>query len=241
MTTPAEKLGALHQDNAPEVNEDAMSAEADAQAQVEETASKYPGLADKQGRTFDASIHEANHDGTPAVSARNSRILKIKKGVRRGASKPGGSGPQATATGSHIGSVPGPGATPGVSQGSRAAAVSAVGGIQALGIMVMGKEWKYARDERTGTDEELGGIEAFTKYFEARGVVDIPPGVAVAIWSMAYAIPRFTQPQTQTRAQLAYAWLRHKWSSIRGARSHNRDDTIRQDDAGNGPEPKVQG
>ena len=71
-----------------------------------------------------------------------------------------------------------------------------------LGMVVGGEEWKPSHDE------SVYMATAWTDYFRAKGIKDLPPGVVVATALISYAGPRLFKPNTQTRIKMAGAKLK---------------------------------
>jgi hypothetical protein len=76
-------------------------------------------------------------------------------------------------------------------------------------ITLFGDEWKPEHD---GERDML--VDATARYFEASGVTDIPPGVALAMVVAAYALPRATKPKTLTKLQKIKLFLTQKYNEI---------------------------
>lgn len=186
------------------------------------THSLYTELRDALGNAFSPDEHVTDDDGKPILT----RAGRLKR-------KPGRKG-GATGQRSSLrvpGGIP---ATPDAAadlQSSRAVAVATVASIQSLGMMIGGDEWKMKKDESTGLDEFAHGVEAFTNYYDASGIRDIPPGLGIAIFGISYAVPRFFQPKTKSRVKLAYEWAKVKiFRGKRNAQSNSRDDRKREND-----------
>lgn len=208
----------------------------------EKSAPSMTGSArvDGFGRPFDAAIHVTDDAGEPVLT--KSGKLKCRPGCGLGGRGNKGANREAGPRSQVGGPAGGPGApTDAVRrEHTRAAAVAAVETVGTLGRMLGGEEWAFIRDESRGIDERSAGVDAFAQYFEAKGIEDIPPGVALAIWAMAYAGPRFAAPKTRGRLKLAGAWIKTKWPFKRrnkgkhtdAARTDSRDDRKRENDAG---------
>lgn len=210
------------------------------------------GLRDKQGRPFDPKLHEVDAQGRPKVTRHGwVRPKGGRRGVDRGA--PGEPGPRQTPGGSIIGDRPE--APPGEPDpGTMACAIHTVAAIETVGVMIGGQDWQFRRDKATGQDERQDGIRAWAGWYTARGIVDVPPGLALSLWAVAYAGTRLMSSKTtHTRIERGYRWARAKLGSLsmrRGgaggarqggdsARADPRADGKRQDDAGNPAQPDV--
>lgn len=158
---------------------------------------------------FDPAIHRVDKDGNP--------VRTVNGGYAR---KPGRKkGKTYDASGSTVGgakSTPMVDAAQNAHNGAKAAAIVTVHQVEVVGRMIGGEEWAYIKSDEHGIDERAQGVDAFTAYFEANGVIDIPPGVALVLWGIGYAAPRFTMPRTKSRARLVKAWIGEKFSRLFG-------------------------
>lgn len=79
---------------------------------------------------------------------------------------------------------------------------------------------------------------AYFDYCKAKGVQDVPPGVALTAALMIYVTPRLSKPQTQTRLGAVGKWIGNLWSKLRkrgasnAARVYSGNDGERQNHAG---------
>ncbi len=98
------------------------------------------------------------------------------------------------------------------------------------GVIVFGPEW--LPDPKAMEQEQLE--YAFKMYFEAKGITDIPPGVALAITCAAYAAKRLYQPVTQSRVAYMIGWIRGKFSRRKAdaTRNDTRANGLRENDPG---------
>lgn len=247
---------------ADEIASEAPPSRDDAIEQIEgEARVAHEGYTDRQGRAFDPELHVTLPDGSPKLTRNgNLTIIPVKerpkqrsgqrrRGRPRGRptkptkpTKPEAVGSTLNVAGDADDNFPGP--APG---SSRAAAVGVVGGIQAIGLTLGGEEWAYQRDERIGRDEESEGIDAFERWFESRGITDIPPGIGIAIWAASYAAMRLNKPKTKERARLGWQWAKVKLGGLFGrrgeahARADSGDDGIGQDHARDPARSTLQG
>lgn len=146
-------------------------------------------LRDTKGNRFDPNVHETLEDGSPRLS-KNGLLIR-KRG--RGAASYKASGKQdtpdnATRQAASIWDY---------RQAGRTAAHSMFAVSQLLG----GEEWRPIIDEKLGVNEPQNLEDAFAAYFEAKGIVDIPPGWGLVIAIVGYSAPRFYMPKTQSRMQ----------------------------------------
>lgn len=149
-------------------------------------AGKVKGKTDKFGRAYDAKLHESpmrfNREGF--ICCRRGGGSKPTSGINQGKSAPAGN-----ASSSFV-STP-PQADPAdvdnetkIQQTAIMCSTLFIGGAQ----MVGGEEFK----PETGEPEFLR--DSFANYFRAAGLVDIPPGVGLAIAMGAYVAKRWNQP-----------------------------------------------
>lgn len=134
-------------------------------------------LLDSSGVVFDPEQHATKRDGSPSYT-KSGRFRKLRRpnGSARAAVDP----------------------TP-ENQKYRAAAEGTVAAVEMLGMMIGGDAFRYVKDKKARIDERAAGIDAWTSYYEARDIEDIPPGLVVAIWAIAYAAPRFGDPSVRKR------------------------------------------
>lgn len=91
------------------------------------------------------------------------------------------------------------------------------------GVIIFGNEW-FPDPEISEADQ----LEfAFKAYFEAKGVIDIPPGVALAMALSGYAAKRLYMPKTQSKLSYAIGWLKGRFS-------RNKNNAARNDIGSNG-------
>ncbi len=145
-------------------------------------------LIDSVGDSFDPDIHMTGRDGVPKYTKtgkfRKKRILKSE-----------------------------PEPEPESERDPRFlnAAVATVAAVEMMAVMMGGDDFRMVSDKKKGIDERAMGVEAFATYYEAKGIDDIPPGVALAVWAIAYAAPRFAIPRVRER----FGWIRKpfRWIS----------------------------
>jgi len=155
------------------------------------------GPRDPQGNSFDPAKHQSNSDGTPKLSPKTGRLMKLRK-------------PRAAR--SSVAQPDAPLQGGGEAVQTRMAATATIESIGMLGRMLGGEEWAFVRSVEHGIDEKASGIDAFDQYYTAKGVTDIPPGVIIAIWALSYIGPRLAMPTTKSRMQLGWAWVKNKVS-----------------------------
>ena len=183
-------------------------------------------ITNAHGERFDKAIHRADKEGNPLMTKGGRFRLKPgrKTGVDYSNAGPKLNNPfQSDEEGADE-------THPKVDAQLTFAANTAAEIYIQSGVLIFGGEWlpDPARMER----EQL--VMAFEQYFLAKGVVDIPPGVALAIALLGYAAPRFYLPQTQSRVQIAWIWLRSKFARKKddATRAYFRSNGMRENDAG---------
>jgi hypothetical protein len=219
--TPTAQLGAIAAElvgEKPAVSEHAIAAHV---ARTAANADK-----DSTGAAFNPAIHAVNADGSPRKTTRGA--FAMKRGRKAGTVE----APKATPKGIVI-----PGTAPGANakeQEARAGGVGATNLVLMTLVALGGQEWQPVKDDKIGRDEKLMLETATGDFFVAQGWQDLPPGWAlVAAWGM-YALPRFTMPQTKSRAQKVKEWVFGKigsWRAKRAARKRGvpESDIERED------------
>lgn len=198
---------------------------------------EFAHLRDRDGNPFDPAIHATNADGTPKLTA-NGKLRK-RPGRKSGDSV-------GVSSKSRLGGIPGASAPVTSAEGitheqraqARAAGVSAANALITLGVALGGDEWQPIVNHEQGIDERAQLENAFGAYFEAKGLRDIPPGVALTIAVGAYALPRFTRPKTQKRVstlkEKLFVWIAKRRARKHESQSDTRNDGKRQNDVSEG-------
>lgn len=194
----------------PTPQEHAIQAE-DTDAANNDSPAAASGLVDRHGRPFDPSMHRTDDVGNPILT--DNGLLRVRRGRSPSYVGTGGAGNDARRAGAD----------------STAAGQAIADAIIGVCHMALGDEWAPKIDPASGMNERLALGMAWGRYFEATGMRDIPPGWALGIVMTSYALPRFAQPQTQTRVAKIGAWTKAKlgplamrWRNRRG-RHENRD------------------
>ncbi len=177
----------------PEVSENAVS---ESLKEEQEREQKFRQYTDRQGMPFDPEIHSMNADGEPILTPTGK--LKRKPG-RKGGSQVGAPGKSRSAV-YHAPDY-------------KTSAKHTVEALLTVSIMLGGEEWKPIYNKERGIDEQGNLEHSFERYFEAKGIADIPPGVALSIALLGYAAPRFYQPKTKSKFQRAWNWIKSKYPS----------------------------
>lgn len=165
-------------------------------------------ITNRHGERFDPSIHVTNEDGSPKLTKHGR--FRHRPGRKSGSSSTDNDAPERD---------------PNLTLAAETAATLYI----QSGVLLFGHEW-LPNPEKMEREQLVAAFEA---YFEAKGVIDIPPGVALAIALFGYAAPRLYMPETQTRLQRATMWLKLKlgWMKYNAPRIDSRADRLRKDDA----------
>lgn len=103
--------------------------------------------------------------------------------------------------------------------------------IQISGIMAAGESGIMKDVERVTVKQ------CWEDYFTAKGVIDLPPSMALAIGLSGYYFRIFQTPPAKAKAALGVAWLRDKFASLKKKKPKNaphpdnRDDDVGKNDA----------
>lgn len=178
----------------PSVQEHVVTAHAEKQASTP---------TDGDNEPFDPKIHATGSDGN-GIKTVAGRWRK-----KRGAN--------ASGTQSRVG---GAAAQKGASTANQAATATGIACAEmTIGTctMIFGAEWqaRVLKDESgvVMLDERAYMSKAFADYCSAKGIRDIPPGVALTMALIAYAGPRFAQPETAERAGTIREYFACKFAS----------------------------
>jgi hypothetical protein len=209
-------LGArLSSDRSP-VSEGAVSAHAEKDNAQRAAWSEY---RDTDGQPFDSAIHVTNSDGSPALTKTDK--LRKRPGRKAGATSAGIKStvgkPGVSADGTDDN-------TANAEAQARAAGVAAAETLFTVGVALGGDEWKPQKDARTGQDEREFMRDAFGTYFEAKGMTDFTPGIALCVAVGAYAAPRLTMPKTIGRFERFKLWLATKAAERRSRKRGEKKD-----------------
>ncbi len=140
-------------------------------------------LIDSTGTIFDENIHAVNRNGEPSYTKSGRFRKKARKVVDRDSvSKE---------------------ERDEIEQYERAAA-GTVATIEMIGVMLGGDSFRYIKDKKMRVDERAAGVDAFTNYYKEYGITDFPPGIALTLWGLTYALPRFAQPEVRQR----FGWVK---------------------------------
>jgi len=162
-------------------------------------------LKDKFGFKFDPALHEVKKDNTPKLS-KNGLLCRKPGRTKTKTRSRVFTGPQPAGEGAAA-----PEAMPGTEAHHYAAAGNAMAQtIFAIGVALGGEEWQPAKNEALGLNESDQMAAAWADYFRAKGVVDIPPGMAVGIACASYALPRLAMPKTRGRLGRLVDWFKRR-------------------------------
>ena len=165
----------------PDVQPHAIQEQARKEAEIEKATENASEMRDSSGNKFDPEIHRVGEDGQPVLTP-TGRFSKAKGKGRKASPKLGGLPAEVK---------PDPEAQ--TRAQARAAGITLANMGLAIAQGLGGEEFKPSEEERVM-------LEAGTAdYCEAKGVSDLPPGLALAsIWG-AYLLPKFAKPKTRSR------------------------------------------
>ena len=199
------------------------------QAHTQETQEKTEAISsmkDDNGTVFDPEIHATNKDGEPSLTSTGK--FRKKKGASKIARK--------------IEMDP----AAKEAQAARAAGRLAADMLVVSATSIGGPEWqpvgmKDGQQVQADFNEHENLRKAFADYFEAKGISDFPPGIALTIAVSAYAVPRLTTgKETKTRLAKAKIWFSELGNKFKkkgkdNAQPDTRDDGKRQNDTSEKP------
>lgn len=173
------------------------------------------GVTDKHGQPFNPEIHESDSEGRPVINKKDG-FLKLKPGRHKNPDRQySGASPKAAASPSsqvEIDEV--------LTQRRYAAEISSSLFIN-TGVMVFGQEWLPRKSDQIDEHRDVTGY--FEKYFEVKGISDIPPGLALALGLIGYGAVRLHLPETRSRMQIIVDALKVKmfkaWNWIKKIRT----------------------
>lgn len=146
-------------------------------------------VSEGNAEIFDPSIHAVDAAGNPKRNKDGS--LAKKRGRKSGSSGPLQSTIRVDTT-----------VAAQELQYKNAAAVT-VQSLVILGYCIGGvDEWKPENDELIAMQL------AWTEYYKAKGITDMPPWIGVAIATGGYAMPRFSKPKTKERLTAIFAGIK---------------------------------
>ena len=176
----------------PEVSDNAIEAQEAKDAQIEDDVAQH----DSAGTAFDPEKHMVR-DGKPHLT-KTGRYRRLTKTSLATGSK-SSVGHLADNKGKKVKTT-----AENLALGTVAATMTF-----SLGVLAGGIEWLPIKDNKTGVDETLMLQKAYGDYFAATGKTDFPPGVALTIALIGYAVPRFAKPKTQNRVKVISKWFKN--------------------------------
>lgn len=188
VTVDASKLDAVV-DTLPPVNPD-LEKEPDTEVDFEK-------VTDKHGRKFDPQFHEVAEDGKPKINKKDGFITCKPGRTPKVSSRFSGGKPQAAEVVRQKETKPDYEAI-----NRRVSAEATVDIFIQLGIMIFGPEWQAQKTDQI--DERANLVLVTDRYFEVKGISDIPPGAAMAVAFVGYAAARMQYPSTQTKVSIIF-------------------------------------
>jgi hypothetical protein len=202
--------------------------EAEKQDEAEKTAhieSAASGLTDANGRTFDPAIHETGPDGAPRLSPTGKLRLKRGRGASSfsGTKQPlNGTTPKQTAQAANV-QTSAPKAT---------AAEIEMAAKSTMNLIFMGSMMVFGPEDGELTKDELShGVQTFTSYYETRGIIKVPPEVAVIAYVATLGVSRWNRPRVAERRRsfkekFIVWWLRMRGKKAKPVEADTTDDEL---------------
>lgn len=195
-------------------------------------------IKDRFGTVFDPDIHRTNPDGSPMIAKKTGRFA-LRPGRKQGppsVSQLGGISklPEGTPH-----NYPAEEPTPDYAMmGAEAAQLTIL-----TGVVIGGAEFANGRNQYVGGLEDQKYLaDAYAKFFEARKVKAVPPGLQVVAAISLYIAPRLQMPETKSRLHKIgewsakkfgafVGWFKFKKRAVKNAQPDRGDDRERKDDA----------
>ncbi len=215
----------IHEEIQEESSAPSTAAMEAAQEIVVEKAKETEGTKDSKGVVFDPKLHAVNSEGEPSKTP----LGKFRK--RRGLST-------VSMTNKAIKEQQ---QTAEQKQSARVAGQLAADMFVGTAVTVFGEEWipvgPKGKQEVATFNEHENLRRAFSDYFEAKGISDFPPGMALSIAVTGYMIPRLAGgKETKSRLAKAKVWITEKYQAMKdrskkdAAQPDTGDDRKRKDD-----------
>lgn len=197
----------------PEVQQNAVdAAREDAAESVAATTAADPpgtpikGKTDDKGRMWDPSIHEN------PMRLNKSGYIALRRGGA-GAGKNAGKTPA-----SKCEAPAAAGTSPALEPDAKIeASAGACAGLFFVGAVAIGGE-DLAPDESKNEKETIKGY--FADYFRAKGVIDIPPGIALAAGLGMYVATKWNRPVFTARRKTIWEKVGRWWNDFRWRRQN---------------------
>lgn len=158
------------------------------------------GKTDRQGRTFDPSLHEVDSEGNPKINRDGFLAGKPGRPVRNEKNRQEGQG--FSPENKQSAAEPSPQS---IAQNQNLSRITTALFIR-IGVGVFGEEWLPQRyeikDMGVTIDEQAELQNAFDQYFRAKNMKDLTPGWALVLALSGYAAARVTKPTTQSRFKI---------------------------------------
>jgi hypothetical protein len=196
----------------------AKSAKAEAQT-VQDAGAGSPvkGKTDDLGRGFDASIHESDANGQPRLN-KAGYIAKRRGGASKAGANPSQSKVNTKPKDKKVDAVP-----ENLEPQIQATAQMSTAIFTTLATMIGGEEFKPVVDKATGENEPEMLTMVFANYYRDKGIIDIPPGVALTLGLGFYVAKRWNAPKFTERKARWFGGIRRWWSDFRLRRKMARE------------------
>jgi hypothetical protein len=218
-TATLDSIGAELTNSMPEVQQHAIDQELENKS---ESTAKFSHLTDKNGDGFDPKRHKTKRDGSPTVSKLGKLMLKPN------AKKHDSTKPEQASTAQYAGQLDDikPELSDAEKQQCTALGKVSANMIFAAGRMLGGEEWQPVKQQ--GYDEASALEQAFADYYIASGKTEMSPAAGLGMALCAYALPRFTMPETKKKtaslSKRVFAW----WHNRRGKREQTAAHSAEQ-------------
>lgn len=188
---------------------------------------------DREGRSFNSEIHEADEMGNPVIG--KDGYLNLKRGRKKGGSSPLDN-PETRGT-------------------FLAAQTSALLFVN-IGVGIFGNDWSPEKTDKYDEQEHL--INSFFEYYKYKGITDIPPDIAFYAAIGGYAFKRMSKEEPRKRMGVILSALKGKMSEfgkkinklmnsifkgkrnfVNASQFNTRNDGDGKNDAGAGPSETV--
>lgn len=174
------------------------------------------GQTDDLGRTFNSSIHESMPDGKPKMN--KAGFIAKRRG---GAAKAGGV--NASKVNTKAKDAPAAAVPENLEASIQQTAAVSTALFLTMAQMAGGEEFAPVVDSKTGENEPAAIESAFANYYRIKGIIDIPPGIALAVGLSFYVIKRWNAPKFTERREGWTGGIRRWWADFRLRRKMARE------------------
>lgn len=205
-----------HTVDAARVSSAASATPAEPALQTASHGAPVKGLTDDIGRPFNPSIHEVDASGKPRLN--KAGFIAKRRGGGSKDKNPNLSKVNTKAKDAPAAAVP-ENLEPLIKQNAQISTHLFL----TLTKMVGGEEFAPVVDSKTGENEPAAIEESFATYYRIKGIIDIPPGVALALGLSFFVVKRWNAPKFTVRREGWTSGLRRWWSDFRLRRTMARE------------------